>query len=251
MGFIKRLFTFFIIVILLGILAYYYPNFTGESVKDSGSGYEKEPAFFTRAIDGDTIEVEINGNKEKIRLLGINTLEKGMPYSKKATEFLKTFEGKDVELLRDNEDFDRYERKLRYLFYGGNLINAEILQEGLATSFMIDGLSYQKNLEDAEDFARKSKIGIWKESSEKCAECIKLKELNAEIEYFIIENRCDFNCNLTGWFVKDDANHFFYLNNLDSNKAKNYNSEIEVWNDGGDRFFMRDDRGDLVIFYEY
>ena len=97
-------------------------------------------------------------------------------------EFLESFEEKEVELLRDKEDIDRYKRKLRYVFYKESLINAEILQKGLATSFMLDELNYETKLKDAEDFARNSKIELWKESFDKCAKCIKLNELNAKLQ---------------------------------------------------------------------
>ena len=33
-------------------------------------------------------------------------------------------------------------------------------------------------------------------------------------------------------------------------EEKKYESK-DIWNDGGDRFFIRDGKGDLVIFYEY
>lgn len=260
MEFGKRLLVFLFIIILLGTLAYYYPYLTGETVRDSNVQYQKESAFVIRIIDGDTIVVSGDeiGNQTHIRLLGINTPEKKMPYSKEAAEFLKHLEGKGIELLRDREDSDKYKRKLRYVFYDNKLINTEILQEGLATSFMTNGLKYETNLKNAELFARNNKIKLWKESKDECASCIKLVELNFKNEYFTIKNDCDFSCNLTGWVVKDDANHFFYLKELNAFESKTYNSNIdelkktkEVWNDNGDRFFMRDKKGGLVIFYDY
>ncbi|MBS3075974.1 thermonuclease family protein [Candidatus Pacearchaeota archaeon] len=252
MVFGKRLLMFLLIIILLGILAYYYPYLTGNATNNQQqTNYQKEPAFVTKVIDGDTIKAEIDGTEYSIRLLGINTPEKGMPYSKEAVKFLKSLEEKNVELLRDKENTDRYNRKLRYVFYKENLINAEILQKGLATSFMLNELKYETKLKDAENFAIKNKIGIWKESGEVCAFCVELSELNPENEYFIIKNSCDFSCNLTGWVVKDDANHFFYLAYIGAFEELRYNSKIDIWNNEGDRFFMRDNNGDLVIFWEY
>lgn len=66
---IKRLFIFVIILILLGILAYYWPQITGKTVVNNDKAdYEKETVFAIRVIDGDTIETDL-GN---IRLLGLN-----------------------------------------------------------------------------------------------------------------------------------------------------------------------------------
>lgn len=79
--------------------------------------------------------------------------------------------------------------------------------------------------------------------------------LNETLDYFIIKNNCDFYCNLNNWSAKDDANHFFIISDLNGFEERKYDSlelfKTEVWNDNGDRFFMRDSAGRLVIFYEY
>ncbi len=252
MGFAKRFVMFLLIIILLGLLSFYWPNLTGNVTNNQQqTTYEKEPAVVTKIVDGDTIHADINGKDETIRLLGINTPEKGKPYAKEAKDFLKEIENKTVLLLRDKEDTDRYERKLRYVFYDERFINVEIIENGLATTFMLENLKYKDKFTSAENFARENGIGLWKKSTDVCVDCIKLVELNPEIDYFIIKNQCEITCSLTGWLVKDDANHFFKLDNLNSQEEKTYKSEKEVWNDDGDRFFMRDDEGKLVVFYEY
>lgn len=257
MGFGKRLLVFLLIIILLGLLSYYYPYLTGEVVNNSSSGsYQRESAYVTRIVDGDTIHINLNGNDETVRFLGINTPEKGKEYYKEAKDFLiKNIENNSVEILRDITDKDQYGRKLRYIFYDNRLINVEILENGLATSFMLDNLIYETKLKNAENFAKNNRIGLWERSSSNCAECIKLKEINANEDFFVLENDCDFNCNLNGWVVKDDANHFFKINDLNAGESEKYDSLIifkkEVWNDNGDRFFLRDEKGKLVVFYEY
>ncbi|MEK6859400.1 MAG: hypothetical protein AABX54_01165 [Nanoarchaeota archaeon] len=67
MGFGKRLVIFLLIIIVLGLLAYYYPYLTGKSVSNN-INYEREKAFVLRVIDGDTIETDLG----TIRLLGVN-----------------------------------------------------------------------------------------------------------------------------------------------------------------------------------
>ena len=250
---VKRLLIFIFIIIILGLLAYFYPylaGITGEAVSNEIE-YEKQLALMIKAIDGDTIEVFVDNSTEKVRLLGINTPEKGKPYYQEAKKFLQEFENKTIEILRDWEDEDKYDRKLRYVFYNNRLLNIEILQEGLATSYMIDELDYKDKIIDAEDFAKNSGIGLWEKSKHICVGCIELLELNAEEEYFIIVNNCEFNCNIDDWVVKDDANHFFYLKNIKAEETHKYHSKSRVWNNDGDRFFMRDSQGKLVIFYEY
>jgi len=243
----KRILVFIIIIILLGFLAYFYPKLTGESVINNNIEYQKEECFVNRIIDGDTIVC----NNRTIRLLGINTPEKKMPYYQEAKDFLRQIENKTIEVLRDKEDEDKYNRKLRYVFYENELLNAEILQEGLATSFMLEGLRYENKFRDAENYAKNKEIRLWEKSKEECAKCIKLLELNYSAEYFIIRNNCDSDCDLNGWIIKDDANHIFKLDNLNAGEEKRYDSKIKIWNDVGDRFFMRDETGRLVVFYEY
>lgn len=241
----KRFAIFLMIVALFSVLSIYYPKITGEAIKNN---YQKESVFVTRVIDGDTIIVN---NNTEVRLLGVNTPERGMEGYNKATEFLKQFENKTIEILRDYENLDKYDRKLRYIFYDNQLINSEILNKGLGTSFMINGLKYENELIIAEDFAKENNINLWGESQNSCANCIKLIELNYRDEFFIIENICNFDCDLENWFVKDNANHIFKLNNLDAKKQEKYDSKQKIWNNNGDRFFMRDAEGNLVIFYEY
>lgn len=75
MGLVKRLIIFLLIIILLALLSYYYPYLqsitTGKSIINDDINYQKEPAFVTRVVDGDTIETNLG----TIRLLGINNLK--------------------------------------------------------------------------------------------------------------------------------------------------------------------------------
>lgn len=256
MSLVKRLIVFLIIVLGLGLLAFYWPVITGSAVV---FGNSPETTFVNRVIDGDTIVVsgDYIGNNTHIRLLGINTPEHDQPYFQEAKDFLsEQIENKTVELVKDGNDKDKYGRSLRYIFYNNRLINLEVVQKGFAPTLMIDKLKYKDKFVAAEKFARDNRLRLWEKSIDKCGNCIKLSELDPIQEFFIIKNICDFNCDLNNWFVKDDANHFFYLTNLNSGEAKEYDSPgksgtTSVWNNDKDRFFMRDKNGGLVIFYEY
>ncbi len=68
----KRLFIFLLIILLLALLSYYWPQLTGQSIANSPAEYPKEPALVTRIVDGDTIHLNIDYKDETIRLLGIN-----------------------------------------------------------------------------------------------------------------------------------------------------------------------------------
>ncbi|MEM4270677.1 MAG: thermonuclease family protein [Candidatus Pacearchaeota archaeon] len=241
---IKRVIVFFSIIVIMLIFSYFYPTLTGKIVTD------KEQALLLRVIDGDTIEVLYDDNPVKVRLLGINTPEKNMPFSNESKNFLRRFENKTLILEADFEDTDKYGRKLRYAFYKDTFLNQEILENGFANAYYYAGLKYEKKLLEAEKRARENERGIWQKSYEACAVCIKLKELNEKEEYFILENKCAFICNLNGWFVKDSGRNIFKLSSINAKTQIRINSTKETWNQH-DKFFLFDPSGLLVIYYEY
>lgn len=234
-----KLIGFLVAIILLSILSAFYPTLTGNSIVD----YDLEEIKVLRIIDGDTIDSSIG----KIRLLGINTPERGDNYYNEAKDFLEFLQNKSILALRDFEDEDRYNRKLRYLYYNNMNINTKILENGLATLFMNKGLSLEKELIKAENSARNKAIGLWEKSNNKCSTCFELIELNEIDEYFILKNNCNFQC--TG-IVRDSANHEFSIE-IKGYNEKRYESKGKIWNNNGDRFFLRDNNGKLMLFYEY
>ena len=127
---LKKVIIFLLVVILLGILSVFYPYLTGEK-QINPVEYEKERCFVNRIIDGDTLVC----NNETIRLLGIDTPEKGEPFSVEATNYLSIVNNKEIEILRDWEDRGKYYRKLRYVFYEGRIINLELIEQGLARAY--------------------------------------------------------------------------------------------------------------------
>jgi len=73
----------------------------------------KETAYVTRVIDGDTIEVELNGKAYKVRYIGINTPEYNQPCGDKATQANSSLvSGKTVILEKDVSETDKYGRLL-------------------------------------------------------------------------------------------------------------------------------------------
>jgi micrococcal nuclease len=264
----KRIIIFLLIMLLLSIFSIYYPSInklTTHAIKEEiKENYPKEQAILEIVIDGDTIEAKTGNETWKIRLLGINTPEKKMPFSNESSNFLKQFENKTIVLERDFEDTDKYDRKLRYIFYQDEnvngkgfkrFINLEILENGFANSYYTDSLKYEKELLRAEAQAKNFEKGIWSKSQEVCSQenCIRLVELNCTGEFFVIKNTCSFNCDMNGWFVKDAGRNTFYLSSLLAEEEKTYFSKNkkEVWNNDHDKFFIFDENGFLVLFYEY
>lgn len=242
----SRILIYFFIFSLFLLAGFLFSNSTGNAIKS-----EIKYANLTRVIDGDTIETDLG----KIRLLGINTPEKNQKNYEDAKYFLKQFEGKEIALEKLEEDKDMYGRYLRYVFYDDRFLNKELLGFGFAHYYSYNEDKYSDELRKAEEKARENELGIWEISDDKCKDCIFLKELN-EIdpgEYLILENGCSFLCDLNDWTIDDDSSsHTRKLNfELEINEIKKINYNGSIWNDDGDRFYLRDDEGYLVLFYEY
>jgi len=122
-----------------------------------------------RVVDGDTINVEINGKVESVRYIGIDTPETvdprkpvqcfGVEASKKNKELV---EGKMVRLETDITDRDKYNRLLRYIWLDDILINQELVEQGYAKSYSYPpDIKYQDKFVAAEKKAREDKLGLW------------------------------------------------------------------------------------------
>ncbi len=123
-----------------------------------------------RVIDGDTIDVQIGNQTERIRFIGIDTpetVDERKPiqcYGPEASARMKELlTGKSVMLeTKPDEDTDDYGRFLRYVMLDGKDIGAEMLEEGYAKS-LCAAFPHPKCAEyDAlEQTARNSKRGRW------------------------------------------------------------------------------------------
>jgi len=122
-----------------------------------------------RVVDGDTINVEIDGKVEPVRYIGIDTPETvdprkpvqcfGVEASKKNKELV---EGKMVRLETDITDRDKYNRLLRYVWLGDILINQALVDQGYAKSYSYPpDVKYQDKFVAAEKKAREDKLGLW------------------------------------------------------------------------------------------
>lgn len=125
-----------------------------------------------RVIDGDTVDVRVNGQTERVRLIGINTPEAVDPrrpvqcYGREASEMAKSMlEGQLVSLEADNtqDDQDRFGRLLRYIWLSdGRMFNYEMIAQGFAYESTYDNpYVYQSEFRQAEREAREAQRGLW------------------------------------------------------------------------------------------
>lgn len=129
-------------------------------------------SLVTRVIDGDTIEVNLNGQLKTIRLLGLDTPESVDPrqpvecFGKEASNKTKSLvEGKIVRLEADQTqaNIDKYGRLLRYVFlFDGTNVNKLLIAEGYAFEYTYETpYKYQADFKAAEKEARELKKGLW------------------------------------------------------------------------------------------
>jgi len=125
-----------------------------------------------KAVDGDTIEININGAPETVRLSGINTPETvdprkpvecfGIEASNKAKAVLT---GQSVKLEADSAqgEWDKYGRLLRYVFLeDGTNFNKMMISEGYAYEYTYGAsYKYQAEFKQAEKAAKETKKGLW------------------------------------------------------------------------------------------
>ena len=94
-----------------------------------------ETAQVTDIIDGDTIDVDINGVGYRVRYIGVNTPERDETcYADATNANADLVDGQTVTLVRDSSNTDRYGRLLRYIYVGNVFVNAQLVQEGWAES---------------------------------------------------------------------------------------------------------------------
>ncbi len=127
----------------------------------------------TRVIDGDTIEVDIDGTIYKVRYIGIDApeLDDEQPelcaLAQEATIYNRQLvEGKTVRLEKDISETDKYERLLRYVYVDDIFVNAELVRQGLAWAKVYEpDTKYQDYLEELEAEAKQAGRGLWATST--------------------------------------------------------------------------------------
>jgi micrococcal nuclease len=140
---------------------------TTQTVIDSQPGL----AHVTHVVDGDTIDITQGGQKDVVRLLGLDTPETHDPrkpvqcFGEAAAAHTKALlEDKNIRLEPDptNSDRDKYHRLLRYVYLpDGTLVNAELIRDGYAFAYTVFPLTKLDDFRALETDAREHNRGLW------------------------------------------------------------------------------------------
>lgn len=138
------------------------------------AGAAQQTYLVSKVIDGDTIEVLIDGQKRNVRLIGINTPETVDPrrpvqcFGKEASnETKRLLEGKQVVLTKDISETDKYDRLLRlvYLPLDNNqmlFVNDYLVRQGFANNYTYPpDIKFDAQFRQAEEEAKEAKRGLW------------------------------------------------------------------------------------------
>jgi len=193
----------------------------------------REVAYVQQVIDGDSIEVILDGAAHNLRYIGIDAPEVGMPLFKEATDVNRQLvEGQIVELEHDITNTDQYGRLLRYVYLpDGTLVNAEIVKLGLAGAKAYPpDIKYQEMIASSESAAIAAGIGLWAPEMT-ATPTIKLdisgniqidplcSQFNApgndnhnkNEEYVCFVNTGSGILDMTGWSIHDDYGWTYYF----------------------------------------
>ena len=142
----------------------------GGGGRGNGNGHgEAGRAEVVDVVDGDTIEVLIDGEVEDVRYIGIDTPESVTPgepvecFGKAASrENERLVGGESVRLVFDAERRDRYGRLLAYVHVSDLFVNGELVEGGFARTLEIEpNTSRAEQLGRLEAEAGSAGEGLW------------------------------------------------------------------------------------------
>ncbi|MBD8141847.1 thermonuclease family protein [Frigoribacterium sp. CFBP 13605] len=174
-----------LVVLVAGAVLVAFPRLLGDGSAGGGPGgagavpvptsvpAAAVEAVVDRVVDGDTVVVLVAGERERIRLIGVDTPETVKPdapvdcFGPEASTFTTAAlpEGATVWLEDDASqgDADRYDRLLRYVWSpDGTMLNERLVAEGYGREDTYDdAYRYRDRFVAAEASAEASRVGLW------------------------------------------------------------------------------------------
>lgn len=230
-----------------------------------------------QVYDGDTILLE---DGRKIRYLGINAPEFQEPFYLKAKRFNESLVlGREIRLELDQENTDLYDRVLAYVYVEDQMVNARMVQQGLAHAFFI-GSNRKHNalFLRLQAEAKQRKIGIW--SARARAKELKITSIHPfdpsqpdpYRSYVRITNLSDRTIRLAGYMLSNESGQQYLFpdmsvepgytvivtsksgtDGVDSTgqAVAHWTMQDSVWNPKEDTAFLTDPAGAVVDQFHY
>ncbi len=177
--------------------------------------------YVTYIVDGDTINVDLNGEDQRIRLLGIDSPESAKssdfkvdePYYREAKEFAESeLLGKTIKLLvssDSSEQYDSYDRLLAAIIINNEIFDIDSIKHGLSRAYYLSNpLIISSAWENEEQLAKNNHLGIWEYFGLKSD--IIINEFipnpdgkDSENEWIELYNTSNHSIDLSNWFLDD------------------------------------------------
>lgn len=174
---VKKL-SILVISMVFGLALVYSGYQSGVVGKSKNSISANSPlSKVVKIVDGDTAQIEINGQIKTVRYIGMDTPEIvdprktvqcfGREASNKAYELL---DGQSVTLEYDElvGQQDKYGRLLAYIILpDGSIYNKRMISEGYAKEYTYQNQSYkyQTEFKTSQTSAESSRLGLWSPST--------------------------------------------------------------------------------------
>lgn len=235
-------------------------------------------------LDGDSLAVDLDGQREEVRLLGINTPEADECHGDAATEAMEAAAaGAEMVLVTGGEDDrDQFGRLLRHVFVDGVWINGRQVANGHAVALQT-GEATESSLVEAEEDAFANSRGMW--ALDACGEIPPDDELavtigdirydppgrdfeNTDEEFVSIVNEGTSSVDLSGWTLRDESSqHRFEFPPVtidggdalrvrtgcgdDGRRDLYWCAGDAVWSNGGDTVMLQNADGTVIARFKY
>ena len=232
-------------------------------------------------FDGDSMEVDVDGSVEEVRLIGINAPEGNECFGDEARDALVSLTAdRDLVLVMDSgDDIDQYGRLLRYVYVDNESVNTRMLADGGAITLQGDH-RYNDEFVEIGNLAAEAMLGMWAPDA-----CGPVSPYGATItnveydppgpdderlndEYVTITNDGSKPSNLAGWTLRDESSRNRYSFEgftlkpgeavtvrtgcgEDHSDAVFWCSDRSVWSNGGDTVILQDRHGNVADRWTY
>jgi len=140
-----------------------------EQLRLGGQPPRSATAYVLRAVDGDTIEVRLDGRREDVRYIGVDTPETVKPgtpvqcFGPRAHRFnARLVTHRRVRLVFGVERRDVYGRLLAYVYLDSRFVNAELARRGLARTLTIPPNDrFARRFKRLQNAAARAGRGLW------------------------------------------------------------------------------------------
>jgi len=251
---------------------------------DSGAstdGPKGTAATVVYVFDGDSMEVDVDGRTEEVRLLGINAPEGDECFGDEARgALIDLIAERDLVLAKGSgDDIDQYGRLLRYVYVDDESVNGRMLAEGNAVTLQGDH-PYNDEFVEIGNLAAGAMFGMW--APDACgpapppgATITSVEhdppgpdDAHLNDEYVTISNEATKPLNLAGWTLRDESSRNRYsFRGLNLNPGQNVTvrtgcgedrndtvywcSERSIWSNDGDTVILQDRHGNVADRWTY